>query len=103
GIAEAGSKSGNGERRRQDTDPATGDRNYRAGDPEDVRLLPRQCSGRAHREDSGCRWLFESARIARSFAPGVLATGGDFESVPTDRAASRGTRDGVDRGQRWPV
>ena len=58
-------------------DPAAGDRNHRAGNSEDVRLLPGQRGGRAHREDlSGGRFV-ESAGADGSFAAGVLDAGGD--------------------------
>ena len=52
-----GQESGHHARRREDADPAAGDRNHRARNSEDVRLLPRQRGGRAHREDlSGRRF-----------------------------------------------
>jgi hypothetical protein len=58
-------------------DPAAGDRDHRAGNSEDVRLLPRQRGGRAHREDlSGGRFV-EGAGPGGSVAAGVLHAGGD--------------------------
>ena len=91
-----GHKVGTVQRRRQDADPAAGDRNYRAGDPEDVRLLPRQRGGRAHREDlPGGRFL-ESSGAGGSVAPGVLDAGGTVQSVPEDRASGGRAGSGTD-------
>ena len=99
---EAGPQGGHGERRRQDAHPAAGDRDHRAGNSEDVRFLPRQLGGRAYREDlSGGRFL-QGSRPGRCLAPGVLAAGGDLQSVSEDRPADGRTGSAVDRAECGP-
>src|SRR5579862_7590864 len=86
----------------QDAHPAAGDRNYRSGNPEDVRLLPRQLGGRAHREDLSGGWFLESTGVGRGAAPGIFAAGGDLQSVPEDRSADGRTGSTADRAECRP-
>ncbi len=102
-VAEAGQESGHGQRRREDADPAAGDRNHRARNSEDVRLLPRQRGGRAHREDLPGGWIVEGARTGGSLAPGVFDAGGDLQSVPEDRASGGRDGSGIDRAECRPA
>jgi excisionase family DNA binding protein len=69
--AEAGRESRDGERGRESADPATGDRDHRAGNPEDLRLLPGERRGRAHREDLPGGRFGQGAGIDGSVAAGI--------------------------------
>src|SRR5208283_2324775 len=93
--AEAGRESGNGERGREGADPAAGDRNHRARNPEDVRLLPGERGGRAHREGFSGPENGESSGVDGSVAPGILHGGGVVESIPAGAAAERWSRSGA--------
>ena len=95
GVAQAGQQSGNGQRRCQAADSATGDGNYRSGNSEDVRLFPGQCGRRAYRKDLSRGWIVEGAGSGGSVAARVLDAGGAVQSVPASSAADRRTWSGV--------
>ena len=73
--AEAGREGRDGERGCESADPAAGDRNHRAGNSEDVRLLPGQCGGRAHRKNLSGRRFGKGAGIDGSVAAGIFHAG----------------------------
>ena len=76
-----GQQSGHHAGRRKNADPTAGHRNYRAGNSEDIRLLPRQRSGRAHRENLSGRRFGQGSGSGGSSAPGVLNAGRVVQSV----------------------
>src|SRR5262249_39939807 len=80
------SEGRHGQRRRQDADLAAGHRDHRAGDPEDLRLLPRDSGRRTYRANLHGGRFVQGAGPDRGAAAGILAAGGAVESGPEDRA-----------------
>ena len=98
-----GTQGGHGAGRRQDADPAAGHRNHRAGNSEDVRLLPRQRRRRAHREDLSGRRFGQGSGPGGSAAPGVLHAGRVVQPVPESGGSGGRRRGGAGRTECRPV